>query len=121
MDTSYKYYESGVIMKKYYYSNGTLKNSFSFNKNGELNFEYGFNSYGDTISIRNHFTGVAIDSLVVEAEPIREQPMYKGGVDALYRYLGNNIKYPSDARDNGIQGKVILKFVVDETGNIYKI
>ena len=37
---------------------------------------------------------------------------------ALLKYFAENIKYPAVARENGIQGKVILRFVVDKDGTI---
>ena len=38
--------------------------------------------------------------------------------NALLAFFAKNIRYPAVARENGIEGKVILKFVVDENGNI---
>ena len=46
---------------------------------------------------------------------------FPGGTEALYKYLGENLSYPSMARDQGIQGKVYVKFVVSSTGQISKI
>ena len=37
---------------------------------------------------------------------------------AMLQYFANQIKYPAIARENGIQGRVILKFVIDENGKI---
>ena len=37
---------------------------------------------------------------------------------ALLRYFAENINYPAVARENGIEGKVILRFVVDKDGTI---
>jgi protein TonB len=48
------------------------------------------------------------------AEPV-------GGMPAFYKYLGENIKYPKDARKMGIEGKVFLQFVVDKDGAIKDI
>lgn len=46
---------------------------------------------------------------------------FPGGTEALYKYLSENLRYPSMARDQGIQGKVYVKFVVSSTGQISKI
>jgi protein TonB len=43
---------------------------------------------------------------------------FPGGMDALYKYLAENIKYPQLARDNGITGKVYVTFVVERDGSI---
>jgi len=45
-------------------------------------------------------------------------PEYPGGLAALMKYLQSNMKYPAEARENAIQGKVIVKFVVNEMGRV---
>jgi hypothetical protein len=40
-------------------------------------------------------------------------PTFKGGEEALYQYIGEHITYPAIAREKGIQGSVVVKFVVD--------
>jgi len=37
------------------------------------------------------------------------------------RYLGSNLKYPTIAAENGIQGRVVLKFVVEKDGKVSNI
>ena len=40
---------------------------------------------------------------------------------SLNEYLGNNLHYPNDAIESGIEGRVIVKFVVNEDGSISKV
>ena len=47
---------------------------------------------------------------------VEEMPQYPGGAQALMEYLAQNIKYPAEAEKAGIQGRVILTFVVDQDG-----
>jgi len=47
-----------------------------------------------------------------------EMPVYPGGDEALRNDIAANVKYPEDARKNGIQGKVYVSFVVDEQGKV---
>ena len=49
---------------------------------------------------------------------VEQMPEYPGGIDALKAYLMSNIKYPSEAHQKGIQGKVFVSFVVTKTGSI---
>jgi protein TonB len=49
---------------------------------------------------------------------VEEMPSFPGGDKALYEYLAKNIKYPAVAKDNGIEGKVYIKFVVNEDGSV---
>jgi TonB family protein len=46
------------------------------------------------------------------------EPRFKGGLEVLYKYLSENIHYPTDAKKSNIQGKVFLSFVVDKDGSI---
>lgn len=51
----------------------------------------------------------------------RVLPQFKGGIEAFGRYLSRNIKYPDLARQKGIQGRVILSFVVEKNGDLSDI
>lgn len=52
---------------------------------------------------------------------IETMPKYKGGLKKLQSFLKENIKYPSFARYFNIEGKVYVKFVIDETGKVTKV
>lgn len=45
-------------------------------------------------------------------------PTFPGGQDALAKYLSRNIRYPSNAAKQNVQGNVLVSFVLDEEGNI---
>lgn len=45
-------------------------------------------------------------------------PTYPGGLEAFYKFLGQNIKYPKLALENEVKGSVILSFVVAKDGSI---
>ena len=45
-------------------------------------------------------------------------PEYPGGQKALAKYLGSHLRYPVQARENNIQGKVYIGFVVEKNGNL---
>jgi len=49
---------------------------------------------------------------------VEEMPTYDGGMDALIEYLSSNINYPQEAKDNDIQGRVIVNFIVDKDGSV---
>ncbi len=48
---------------------------------------------------------------------VEEPAQFPGGDRALYNFISKSVKYPVVAQENGIQGKVYVKFVVDEHGN----
>ena len=49
---------------------------------------------------------------------IEQMPQFPGGEMELMKFLGNNIKYPVIAQENGIEGRVIIGFIVSKTGLI---
>jgi TonB family protein len=54
-------------------------------------------------------------------EVVETPPAYPGGIDALMKFMSENIKYPAEAVKDKIEGKVILGFVVDDTGKVTDI
>lgn len=52
---------------------------------------------------------------------VEEMPSYPGGFDKMYAYLGENIKYPKDAKEEGIQGKVYVTYVVEKDGTVTNV
>ena len=50
---------------------------------------------------------------------VEDMPEFPGGDLALRKYIGNSVKYPIIAQENGIQGKVYVTFVVGKDGKVY--
>jgi len=50
-----------------------------------------------------------------------QKPLFPGGETELTDYISKNLKYPKIAKENGIQGKVICRFVITKTGLIEKV
>lgn len=51
-------------------------------------------------------------------EVVAQQPSFPGGQGALMAYLRDHINYPAVAQENGVQGRVVLQFVVEPNGSI---
>ncbi|MCH5175125.1 MAG: energy transducer TonB [Prevotellaceae bacterium] len=51
-------------------------------------------------------------------EVVEQNPQFPGGDQALMAWLTKNLKYPSVAQENGIQGRVMVSFVVNKDGSI---
>ena len=47
-----------------------------------------------------------------------EMPEFPGGMQECMKWLGKNINYPEDCKKEGVQGRVIVQFVVDKDGSI---
>lgn len=75
-------------------------------------------------------TRVQIDAFQEEEEEENDQifmivedpPQFKGGgINAFRTYVQKNAKYPTEAQENGIEGRVYIKFVVDTDGDLSNI
>jgi protein TonB len=73
------------------------------------------------------FVEISNDVPIVVEEPEEEQqifqvvedmPEFPGGTQALLQYLKKNIKYPTICQEQGIQGRVVVQFVVNKDGSI---
>lgn len=56
------------------------------------------------------------------SEPIftttETMPEFPGGQEAMYSFITNEIVYPQDAREKGVTGTVLVKFVVEKDGSV---
>ncbi len=52
---------------------------------------------------------------------VEEMPEFPGGEAALTKYLATEVKYPVIAQENGIQGRVYIKFVVNTNGQVANV
>ena len=45
-------------------------------------------------------------------------PAFSGGMEALMKFLQNNVKYPKESQEKGEQGRVLVEFVVEKDGRV---
>ena len=68
-----------------------------------------------------------VETGTTEQEPdavltlVEEMPEFPGGSQALFAYMGKQTRYPEDAEEAGVQGKVFLSFVVEMNGSISNV
>ena len=55
---------------------------------------------------------------VNEIDKVDEKPSFPGGESAMKSYLNSTLKYPIDAQENGVQGRVIVQFIIEKDGSI---
>ena len=51
-------------------------------------------------------------------ESVEQMPEFPGGVVEMMKFLQMNIKYPPEAAKNDIEGRVVVQFIIDETGQV---
>ena len=70
---------------------------------------------GNTKSAEN-----SIDD-VKKNEEFDIKPSFPGGEQKMWEFIGRNLKYPQKARENGIQGRVFVSFIVETDGSISNV
>ncbi len=75
--------------------------------------------------IREHKDEIIVEKKEPEKEEVfravEQMPQFPGGDAELMKYLSKNIKYPTMAMENNIQGRVVVQFVVTKTGSIGEV
>jgi TonB family protein len=111
-----------------------------FQKDGNYSLMVGFKLDGADTDFKNENVTIdenhtALQHIIVagyipkEEDPdklynfvnIAKPPTYPGGLEKFYEFLGKNIKYPSEAVDNEIQGNVHVSFTVEKDGALTDI
>ncbi|MDE5900210.1 MAG: energy transducer TonB [Muribaculaceae bacterium] len=88
---------------------------------GATDFDQGTD---DVSVVREHKEEVIVEE---KHEPekvftvVEQMPEFPGGTSALYEYLSKNIRYPEQAAQNDIQGRVTVQFVVEKDGSIGEV
>lgn len=49
---------------------------------------------------------------------VEQEPSFPGGMDSMYAFIQRNLRYPTQAIDNDVSGKVYVTFVVEKDGSI---
>ena len=51
-------------------------------------------------------------------EMCEQMPIFEGGDAALLKYLRENLKYPDNTKDRGVQGRLVIGFIVEKDGSL---
>lgn len=63
-----------------------------------------------------HVLGIPKDTTVYRV--VEVMPSYPGDTEAFYKFLAQQMHYPKEALENGIEGRVVVSFVVEEDGRL---
>ncbi len=77
-------------------------------------------TYFDEYDGGKYIQGKTIDASgkTTKYDKLEALPTFKGGLSALGSFLSSNLRYPDEARDNNIQGRVFLQFVIEKDGTL---
>lgn len=92
----------------------------AFDEDGNLLFmeKRKISYYGTPQTIESDNVGVADNNIYATAD---QNPEYPGGTAAMMTFIASNLRYPTLCQENGIKGRVVLKFVVETDGSIGEI
>ena len=87
---------------------------------GQTDFDKGTD---DLNVVREHKEEIIVEEKKEEQvfTAVEQMPQFPGGEAELMKYISNNIKYPTMAMENNIQGRVVVQFVVTKTGKIGEV
>ena len=88
---------------------------------GSTDFDQGTD---DVAVIREHKEEIIVEEKKETNEVfkvVEQQPQFPGGIEALYKFLNDHIRYPEQAAQNNIQGRVTVQFVVERDGSIGEV
>ena len=135
-DLSAKLAQDGYLIGKVIDDNGPVvgahfilrefnpENMIRINKTGYKEFKGIINSNDPVISLtklnENGYASNTGDSQLIEAPEMEadELPEFPGGTASLLEYLRKTIKYPAVCRENNVQGRVVISFIIDTDGSI---
>lgn len=142
-DSLYSFDIFGILSVKSYFNSGKAIKSLLYDSIGNLkqmnefvnleNIEFISSFYkGDKIiktdtvyknknpKIKPIFEAEVVDDDDV-FEKVEEAPEFPGGLSALYTFLAKNMKYPAEAREKNIQGKVYVSFIIEKDGSVSNV
>ena len=61
------------------------------------------------------------DQTIYNFVSMETPPTYPGGMVSFYKFLGENVKYPKQAKDENIQGNVFVSFTIEKDGSLNDI
>lgn len=89
---------------------------------GSTDFDQGTD---DRNVVREYKNEVIVEEKKPEPEQVftavEQMPQFPGGDAALMKYLSSNINYPTVAAENGVQGRVVVQFVVTKNGSVGEV
>lgn len=101
--------------------------SLNIVKDNEKETKVTFDS-GDDKNYKNPLVYTPIDDPidkdkleVIEYGMIKIKPIFPGGNAALLKYISLNIDYPRTSVENGVDGIVYIKFIIDEKGHVINV
>lgn len=59
-----------------------------------------------------------VEEMVLYYDQLEVKPKYPGGDEAMYEFMSTNLVYPAEAQKEGIQGTVVVQFLIEKDGSV---
>lgn len=66
-------------------------------------------------------SGLDLSGQVLSSAVVDKQPLFPGGMEAFYKFLSKHMRFPEEAKREGISGKLFVSFVINTEGNLVEI
>lgn len=83
-----------------------------------VSFLFSYSGVAQDVSSQNDSSSNEEDELI---QVVEEMPDFPGGTKELSLFLENNLNYPSEARESGVQGIVFVSFIVESDGHLSNV
>ena len=121
--------ETGEPCKKLtitsYNADGTPRNNFFITETERRGDTSTYSIEPFTFTLSEHLFEQLLDIATSEEDTVyqivEEMPKFPGGEKALMDYVSNNVKYPEEAKNKNIAGRVFVSFVVEKDGSIGEV
>jgi TonB family protein len=70
------------------------------------------------VYIHNNQQDATISTSAKVFDVVERRPEFPGGMTAFFRFIGETLKYPATMRENNIQGKAYISFIIEKDGSI---
>ncbi len=117
-----------LARRKSWHPNGTLSSNEFYEDGKKHGKQYFYRENGDSLRVEKWEEGDLIKGTWWDPEnekvlytEYEEMPEFPGGKKALFDYLREHTEYPPEAEKNGVEGKVVVQFILKKTGEIENV
>ncbi|WP_165953108.1 energy transducer TonB [Pedobacter changchengzhani] len=121
LNTTYEIFPKSIIFKREGFTDDAYR-KYMQNSKGLLSFL----KYGVPVAMTPPpppSSGTVITAVDNSGKPdeVDVLPEYPGGINNARKYVGEHVEYPAEALENGIEGTIILTFVIEKDGSVTEI
>ena len=121
--------ETGEPCKKLtvtsYNADGTPRNNFFITETERRGDTSTYSIEPFTFTLSEHLFDQLLDIATSKEDTVyqivEEMPKFPGGEEAMFKFISENVKYPQEAKDKNISGRVFVNFVVEKDGSVDEV